>query len=86
MLITNDDKTLIFLSGFIKRYESTQASTTLVFLVLMKSMKALSHLLTSLSSEDADMTLSDRLYAWDTIILGLLYTLLRLAGASVWAT
>ena len=85
MLITNDDKTLIFLSGFIKRYESTQAST-LVFLVLMKSMKALSHLLTSLSSEDADMTLSDRLYAWDTIILGLLYTLLRLAGASVWAT
>ena len=85
MLITNDDKTLIFLSGFIKRYESTQAST-LVFLVLMKSMKALSHLLTSLPSEDADMTLSDRLYAWDTIILGLLYTSLRLAGASVWAT
>ena len=85
MLITNDDKTLIFLSGFIKRYESTQAST-LVCLVLMKSMKALSHLLTSLSSEDADMTLSDRLYAWDTIILGLLYTSLRLAGASVWAT
>ena len=85
MLITNDDKTLIFLSGFIKRYESTQAST-LVFLVLMKSMKALSHLLTSLSSEDADMTLSDRLYAWDTIILGLLYTSVRLAGASVWAT
>ena len=78
MLITNNDDThaLTFSSQFIL----TCSSTTLIIslpecIVSMKSMKLWSPLLTTPSSEDADITLSDRLYAWDTLKLGLLYTL-----------
>ena len=75
----------IFQSQFIL---TCSTSTLITFLhecsVSVKSMKLLSHLLTTPSSEDADVTLSDRLYAWDTIKLGLLYT--RGWRATVWAT